>query len=330
MRYQGAFLFLVVLIALGGCGSNDKAVNDLSREQAQMREQVRSEMAELSNDLESLRLEVRNLGEWLRDVNGDLVDVQTSVSQLSEQRVLADAARANATNAGAAGASGAGTGPETVELVGADLDTVARELAKTRQQVADLRKEYDKEKELEALRDPRQAWEAMGNAEMLLARIDRFAEAQAATIEDVAQRDQFLADVKALRQEIDTRAKMTPEQQADYYRTRITDLLNAETDDRRRQWYERQLETLNNADEEVVTAQLDRAVRMDNARAVGELASRYEVSGDTLRDNGLISFGGRGNFGGPGGAAGGRGGAGGGGGRGGTGGGGRGGRGGGG
>jgi len=297
MKYQGFFLFLVALVALGGCGSSEKAINELSREQTQSKEQLRAEMAALSKGLQDLRSEVRNLSEWLRDINGDLVDLQGSVSDLHEQGKLAEAA-ATAADAGATGASAAGTGLESVNLVGADLETVAGELVRVREQMADLRKQYDADKELEALRDPRQAWDAMGNSEMLLARIDRFAEGYAATIQDPALHDQFLADVQGLRDQVKTRANMTPEQQVDTYRTRLTDLLNAETDERRRQWYQQQLETFNSDNQEVIAGQLDRALRMDNARAVGELAAKYQVSGDALRDNGLLGFGGgRGGFG---------------------------------
>ncbi|MBN1917335.1 MAG: hypothetical protein JW889_05455 [Verrucomicrobia bacterium] len=293
-RYAGAVLFLAALIVFGGCGSNDKAIDELSREQTRIREQVRAETAEMAEKLQALQLDLRNVREWLRDLNAELVDVSTSLSGLREQSVV------TAVDGGDGRAAGPATAADldVVSLEGADLATVAQELARTRQQVADMIREREAEKELEALRDPRQAWDAMGDPEQLVARIDRFAAAHADNIEDVSVREQFLADVQALRHQIEAQVHLTPEQKAQEYRSRLTDLLNAETDERRRQWYEGQLTVLNSANEEAVNELLDRGLRMDNARAIGELANKYEVPRDTLRDSGLVSFGGgRGDFG---------------------------------
>jgi hypothetical protein len=161
-----------------------------------------------------------------------------------------------------------------------------------REQVETLRTQYASDKRLEELRDPRSTWEALGNQEELTVRLDAFAKAYAETIDDPMARDAFLTDIAALKDQLAARVAMTPEEQLAQYKARVTEQLNSETDERRRGWFQRQLEMLNSTDEEQVARYLEQASRFENARAIGELAEKHSISNDTLRDNGLQAFGG--------------------------------------
>jgi hypothetical protein len=297
------FSILVAMALLVGCGSSSNDVAALRAEQNKALDQARARIDTLAAELRRAREDIRALDSDLFDLRGQLDLVLAEVTSVTRAR--AELATAEGpTEASAGAAEEASTQP-----IEANVETMAVELTKVRDLVTKLNNEYRADKELAELRDPRQTWEAMGDPEQLGSRLDRFAQTYAPTIEDVATRDQFVADVKALKDQVDARANMTVQEQVDHYQTRLTEQINAETNDRMRQFYERQLETLTSGDEEAVAQQLQRAALFENTRSVGELAEKYDVPRETLRDNGLMSFG-RGGFGGggPGGRTGGQGG----------------------
>jgi len=289
---KGTVLFLIVLalVATGfaGCGSNKTEVEELRAEQQRALDKIGAQ-------LQGLSAEMRRVREQVSELDGDLLDLRGRVARGLAAVRTAEVAKGptvkTVNGSGTTGADGEAEGVP-VEEVEVNIDTLSEQLAKMQSDVATLRDEYTSDKELEELRDPRRTWEAMGDPEQLAARLDRFADTYAATIEDETQREEFLADMGTLKEEVEARGEMSEDERIQYYAAQLTEQINnAETNDRMRQWYQRQLTSLTTGDEEAIERQLEMVQRMDSSRAVGEVTSKYSISSQTLRDNGLQTLG---------------------------------------
>ncbi len=270
-----AILLLTVAMAvvLAGCGSGNKEIERVRAEQKRGLNQIREQVQVLST-------QVRRLHEDVRELENDVFDIR---ARLGSGR-------------GVARATGGATDPGDeigVEPVAADsLEALAAEVTKVRADMARLRQEIIDERETAELRDPRKTWEAMNDPEKLTWRVDRFARIHGKEMKDEVTRQEFLADVAVFKEQIDERAGLTQEQLLEHYRTRITERVNTETNDRLRKWYEQQLRTLNTGQAKVVENQVKTFVRYDNVQGLKEIATKYNISNEELRDNGLQSYGG--------------------------------------
>jgi len=283
-------LIVVAAALLAGCGSKTDETDALRAEHAKALDALRQQVETLTAQVGQLRRELGQLDEDMFELKDQVEFALLSPRGSSTPATvtggpdLVPKATAAETAEGAASA----------EPIEADLDIVAAELTKVRDTLDELRTEYSADKELAELQDPRKTWEALSDPEELFRRLDRFAEAQAGEFEDEAVRDQFLTDVEAYKQQLVARATMTTEEQIAQHRATLTEQINSDSSGRRGRWYQSQLDALDAGDEEAVNAVLDRANRFENARELGELAEKYEISRETMRDNGLAAFGGRG------------------------------------
>ena len=271
---RAILLFTVAMaVVLAGCGSGNKEIERVRAEQKRGLNQVREEVQALST-------QVRRLHEDVRELESDLFDIR---SRLDSGRGVG-AATARTTDAG--------NEIEVAPVAADSLEALAAEVTKMRADVARLRKEIVDERETAELQDPRKTWEAMNDPEKLTWRVDRFARIHGKGMNDEVTRQQFLADVAAFKDQINERAGLTQEQLLEHYRTRITERVNTETNDRLRQWYDQQLRTLNTGQANVVENQVKTFVRYDNVQGLKEIATKYNISNEELRDNGLQSYGG--------------------------------------
>jgi hypothetical protein len=122
--------------------------------------------------------------------------------------------------------------------------------------------------------------------------VDRFARIHGKKMKDEVTREEFLADVAAFKEQINERVGLTQEELLERYRTKLTERVNTETNDRLRQWYEQQLRTLDTGQPKVVENQVKTFVRYDNVQGLKAIATKYNISNEELRDNGLQSYGG--------------------------------------
>jgi hypothetical protein len=148
------------------------------------------------------------------------------------------------------------------------------------------------ERELAELRDPRKTWEAMSDPEQFSWRLDRFATTWSSNIEDPVQRQQFMGDVAVFRDEIVRGASFSVQEQVRHYQAKLTERVEAETNPRMRHWYQQELRALNQGDERIVANKLKTYMRYDIAYGLKELAQKYKISIDELRNNGLQTYGG--------------------------------------
>ena len=272
---------------LGGCGSNNDEADDLRAEQKRAIEKVGRDVNAISHKLERL--------------NGDIKDMQIELFELERKVATELVAVRGGDEFGSSTRTGDddrapdnGTTPavriEPLDV--ATLDELAEEVAKLKAELTQLHQQYETEKEAEALRDPRLTWEAMNDPEKLTERLERFERVWGPEIEDEMTRGQFQGDVSAIIDQMDERAAMSRDQLLAHYRTKLNERVNAETNQRMRQWYEQQLRALDSGNERVVDTQLATFQRYDTVQALKDVAEKYKISNEDLRDNGLQTYGG--------------------------------------
>lgn len=272
---------------LGACGSSSDEADDLRAEQTRAIEKVGRDVGALNHKLQRLKGDVEQmqgeLFELERKVATELVAIRGGDEFEPSTRTGDDEhARDN------------GTTP-TVRVEPLDVDTLdelADEVAKLKAELTQLHQQYETEKEAEELRDPRLTWEAMNDPEKLTERLERFERVWSPEIEDETSRAQFQDDVRTIIDQMDVRAAMSRDELLAHYRTKLTERVNAETNQRMRQWYEQQLRALDSGNERVVDTQLATFQRYDTVQALKEVAETYKISNEDLRDNGLQTYGG--------------------------------------
>jgi len=148
--------------------------------------------------------------------------------------------------------------------------------------------------ELEALRDRRGAFEAMGQPGEMSRRLDFLVKNFSGNIADPATRSQFVQDVETMKASYF--ASLSPEEKLQRVRALLSESVNdAGSDDRRRGMVERQLRSLDEADNaEELGERVDRILQFQKMREIGEMTRKYNIPEETVRDSGLVSFGGRG------------------------------------
>ena len=167
--------------------------------------------------------------------------------------------------------------------------------------LTDVQKTYQEiaqERAQEELRDPRQAFQAMNDPQEMDRRLSLLVQNFAGRIEDVAKRQQFEADVQQLKQNLTTPA--TVQQLYERRTAELTARLNEEQDQRRKEFIQRELTSLQTATADELEQRLDRYQRSDTMNQLRELQQTYNIPGDVLRDSGIPTMGRGGPGGGPG------------------------------
>lgn len=164
----------------------------------------------------------------------------------------------------------------------AQILAMLTEVQKTHQEIAE-------ERAREELRDPRQAFQAMNDPQQMDSRLSLLVQNFAGRIEDVAKRQQFEADVQQLKQSFAT----PPTVQGLYERrtAELTARLNEEQDQRRKEFIQRELSSLQTATAEQLEERLDRYQRSETMRQVRELQEAYDIPREVLRDSGIPTMG---------------------------------------
>ncbi len=285
MRKAIVFAIAIAVALLAGCGSNKRELEALRAEQKRGLEQMRDQLKALSLEVGRLRRVVGELDSELFEIKGQL-----DYGLIGGRGT--DAELGSPPEAGTPSEVGPAREMPIEPIEVKDLEGLAKEVAKLRAEVANLHLELVTEKEIADLRDPRKTWEAMNDPKKLSWRLDRFAKHWSGTIEDETTRAQFVADVAELKEQISARESLSKEELTERYRAKLTERINTESNQRMRQWLEQQLRTLNTGQDRVVENQLKTFQRYDTTQGLKELASKYKISNEQLRDNGLQTYGG--------------------------------------
>ena len=151
--------------------------------------------------------------------------------------------------------------------------------------------------ELAALRDREGAFNALNQPGEMSRRLDILVKNFSGSIPDGATKGQFLQDVETLKASVF--ATLSPQEKLQRARDLITNNMASVTDERMRGMMERQLQSLEEAQGDELNERVDRMLQFQTMRQIGELTQKYNIPQETIRDSGIVSFGGRG---GPGGA----------------------------
>jgi len=144
--------------------------------------------------------------------------------------------------------------------------------------------------EREALRDRGAAWRALSDPQELSRRLDILANNFSGRIADPTTKQQFLADMEEMKKRYS--AALSPEQKAEEARAMVSRALEGMPDDRRREFVERQLRSLDEADSaDQLAEQVDRIIQFQRMREIGDLGRKYNIPEEVIRDSGLVSFG---------------------------------------
>jgi hypothetical protein len=137
--------------------------------------------------------------------------------------------------------------------------------------------------------DPKEIWQAMGNPEELAKRLDKLVRVVSPTIRDEGTREEFKKDVEALKEKIG--AKMSEEELCNLVRQRLSEGIESTTNEREKAWLQRQLDALEQSQGEARKEMLDRFVRIQNIRALHELARKYSIEPEHMVKCGLAFVG---------------------------------------
>jgi len=286
MKKMILFSLVIAVLLLAGCGSTRKEIERLRTEQEQGLKQVRDQIGVLGGLLSVLQDEFSQLDSEVFELR----------SRLEYGPVGIRTARGPETTGGET-ESTASPLDRHVERVpvqpieATDLQSLATEVAKLRADVETLRLEFAAEKEIVELSDPRKTWEAMNDPEKLTWRLDRFERVWSRTIEDDAKRDDFVADLTAVKEQINLRAAMSTAELLEHYREQLRERANTEGNERVRRYFEQQLRGLETGNEKFIEGHLQTYQRYDFAEDLRILASKYNITMDQLRDNGLQTYG---------------------------------------
>jgi hypothetical protein len=150
--------------------------------------------------------------------------------------------------------------------------------------------------ELEALRDREGAFGALNQPGEMSRRLDVLVKNFSGSIPDGATKGQFMQDVENLKASLFT--AVSPEERLQRARALIAENMASVSDERMRGMMERQLQSLDEAQGDQLNERVDRILQFQRMSEVGELAQKYNIPQETLRDSGIVSFGGRGGPGG--------------------------------
>lgn len=271
MMLKGVGLVVVAVLCCWGCSKgSDNRIDDLASRQAEHGQKI----AELSSKVDS--------------VDAKLASIEKSINTLLGGGAGADAS-------GGAGVTGSSTFAKTDEY-----KTLMNQMALLQQQVGvvqealgGFQKERRETQELASLRDRGGAFRAMSEPEEISRRLDILAKNFSGKIPEGARRNQFVAELESLKAKFS--ATLSPDEKLAQARNLLTDQLNAAEDDRQRQRLERQLQELDQAQGvEQIEQQADRMLQFQKMREIGEFTQKYNIPEETVRDSGLVSFGGRG------------------------------------
>jgi hypothetical protein len=149
--------------------------------------------------------------------------------------------------------------------------------------------EVRKRREKEALRDQGAAWRAMGEPEELSGRLDILLKNFSGNIEDPVMRDAFTAEVEEMKNRYLT--PLSPEQKREQARTAIVEAMDLMPDERSRTWLEQQLREFDEASNPLeVGMRVNLTLQLQRVREMGELAQRWNIPGQVMRDSGLLSL----------------------------------------
>ena len=276
MRYVLVIAIIISFAALSGCGQKDLekkvaentgGINKLEREVPDRIKEVTGRVDAVESDLvkeiASIQDSLDEVKEALKNLSGGKVDLtNTSNPSIREQEITQLKEQV-------------ATLQETVASLKAELQQVKTSVS---------------ESSGVAVENPRIDWEEMAIPEKLGEKLDAFVTAYAPKLDESGRRSEFETDIAAYRQE--ATKEYTSEELLDKYKSTLQQQLDEAKDDRMKEWYRRQMDALEQADERALEARLKNYRRFQNMRDLSDIARKYDISREDLRKYGLQIYGG--------------------------------------
>lgn len=269
MIVRGLGLVVVAALCCWGCSKgNDNRVDELISRQAEHGQKI----AEMSSKVDN--------------VDARLADIEKGIGMLLGGGSGADAS-------GASQVTGSSTFAKTDEYKNLmnQMALLQQQVGVVQEALGGFQKERQNSRELAALRDRGSAFRAMSEPEELSRRLDILAKNFSGKIPDATKRNQFVGELESLKAKFS--ASLSPDEKLAQARNLLTQRLNAAEDQRERERLERQLQQLDQVQGvQQMEEQADRMLQFERMREIGELTQKYNIPDETVRDSGLVSFGG--------------------------------------
>ncbi len=147
--------------------------------------------------------------------------------------------------------------------------------------------------EAQTSRNPAEVWRAMGNPKEVSRRLEMLRETFAPTIPDETRRKELERDIQALKDKIGK--EVSQKEVYDKLWNWLSNRLRESSNEREKAWLRDQLEKLENSEGKEREEMTARFVRIENVRAVHELAQKYSIPRDLMVKAGFpfVGYGGR-------------------------------------
>jgi hypothetical protein len=277
MRYAALLLLCTVSIVLSGCGNSD----------------LRDKVAENSGRVDNMELEIppkldllskrvadveKGLLEKIESVEKSLETIKNSIEGLSDGDIsFAEIADAK---------------DEKFKEMNEDIQLLREEIAAIRDDIKEVRSEALASKATPR-EDPHQDWKEMAMPAKLAEKLDLFIDEYAPKLDETGRRTEFEADMNAYREEVTK--EYSTEELLENHKQSLQRQIDEATDDRMKQWYQRQLQALSESEGQALKARLENYRRYENMRELSEIARKYNISRTELRNYGLQIYGGGGS-----------------------------------
>lgn len=278
---------LVLLMLTFGCGKSDE-------------KDEKDDAGEGSGRLEKMDRDLKTASVQLDKIGDDLARRIGAVEKKTDEiKKLLEKMTGRETTAGEGHATireGSGDVTKELENLSDDIATIVESLESLTQEVASFRGEMSNvataSREVSERVERRRTWEEMGDGEKLAERLATLSTAYGEKLDETGRRDEFEAEIEALKSKAST--QYTTEELAAKYIEDLTTQINETTEDRRRGWYERRLERLQNATGDDLTEMISNYRRFENMRELSGIIRKYDIPRELVQEQGLITFGGRG------------------------------------
>lgn len=198
---------------------------------------------------------------------------------------------------GAAPTAAVGEAKEAGFRTGREYQDIMGQIAVIQSQLINLEQEFlsfrqgeekvRKRRERELLRDQGAAWRAMGEPDELSRRLDGLLTTFSGSLEDPLTRDAFAADVEEMKSRYSV--PLSAEQKREQARTAIVEAMDIMPDDQSRKWLEGELRAFDEATNPLeVATRVTVTLQLQRMREMGELAQRYNIPAQVMRDAGLL------------------------------------------
>lgn len=199
--------------------------------------------------------------------------------------------------------AGKGEGQPTSSVSSKEYQDIMGQIAVVQSQLVSLQEEIlmlrqgqdqvRKRREREALRDQGAAWRAMGEPDELCRRLDLLANDFSEKIDDPVSRDAFAVEVEEMKSRYST--PLSAEEKREQARTAIVEAMDLMPDERSKTWLDEQLRQFDEATNPLeIGMRVNVTLQFQKIREMGELAQRYNIPGQVMRDSGLLSLPGEG------------------------------------